>query len=284
MPDGLRALSEKLRLPLEHACLSALEHHVGQFSEFGRPVAARQAAELLAEGRFAARPFEGCNLWHDIALAVCLAAREEEAVGLFHQRFDHEIQIWVGRYAGKDAEAAQDFLGDLILPREKSGPRIESYKGHAPLVAWLKQVFRSQADRRRKAMRLPVVSLSGTRDDDREHMNVADGRQADPQDDYAARDCRQHMQPILSQVFGILSPEEHAVVMMSVVDEVPQVKIAQLLGVRDYKVTRIKQTAFERLQARFLELARTASRLTEMAVRECVALIISKFGFTESLN
>ncbi len=149
----------------QSAALAALEHHAKQFEEAGKPAEPRAVAEAVAVGEFAGRPFPGCNLWHDVLLAAGLAGGLDNAAALFRERFEGDTVGWARRFARGDAEAAEDFLGDLLLARERSGPKIESYSGHAPLVAWLKQVFISEADRRRRKRGLVIASPDGANTD-----------------------------------------------------------------------------------------------------------------------
>ncbi|QDV91092.1 hypothetical protein RAS2_21820 [Phycisphaerae bacterium RAS2] len=278
VPAGLSKLVEGVRGRLAEVLGAALAYHLDQFRAQGRPVSPDEAARALSQGRFAARPFDGCNLWHDIMLAVFLSARDAEAVALFRARFKRDLQIWAGKYACGDAEAAEDFLGDLLLPREKSGPRIDSYKGHAPLVAWLKQVFRTQADRRRLAAGPAAQSFQYSERERGGSLEIADAGAIDPADEYAAKDCRKRLMPMFRDVFSVLTSEENAIVKMSLVDHVPGVKIGQLLGMRDYQVTRVRQSALEKLRSRFLELASTTARLSHEAVKSCVELLLNRRG------
>ncbi len=259
------------------AIAGSLAHHCGQFQAHGQVLTPREVSLRLAEGGFAARPFAGCNLWLDIILAAGLAGGLDAAAQLFRTMYDEDVHSWSRRYGRGDATLAEDFLPDLLIPRKRSGPRIETYKGHAPLRAWLKQVLRSVADRRRESSEV-VVDVDQVDPQSIRGSATGSTGDLDPGEAYAAQDCREKIQPLLQQAFGALTDQEHNVVMMSVIDNVPQTKIAQVFGVPNYKITRIKQSSFKKLRETMYSLAKSASELGVKAARDCISLLLARFG------
>jgi DNA-directed RNA polymerase specialized sigma24 family protein len=224
-------------------------------------------AEELRHGRLGAGHRQGYDLVADIVLASLLEAREDGVVELFERRFLGQLQKWARLYASGDNDIVADFLADLLMPRENSGSRISTYRGYAPLDAWLKRVFLSQADRRRRQVGV-VLEL----DDANRLCHVDLG------DEYARRECTQRLKHAFSEMFGVLDDVHRMVLQMAVVDGVEQKKIAAFLGVKDYKITRMKQDATTKVAKAFFDIAAVKGDMSKESIRECLSLIMDGLG------
>ena len=81
----------------------------------------------------------------------------------------------------------------------------------------------------------------------------------------------------LEQMFDTLDDADRLVLQMSFIDGVEQKRIAVMLGVRDYKVTRMKQAAVRQVAKAFYAFA-SGSGMSDEAVEECVQLILEHFA------
>ena len=258
---------------------AALDYHREKFGRaWNRTVEDAELLDCLRRGEFAVGRRADYDLVTDIVLAGLLEAGVSEAFEAFTRRFGQQVAAWGRRFAADDPQLPDDLLADLVLPRAQSGPRIASYKGFAPMDGWLRQVVMSQAQRRRDARGLvldpePAESAPATADS------------CDLNDDYARMECTEKLAPALAGMFDKLEATHRLVLQMSILDGVEQKQIADLLGVRDYKVTRIKQEAIRKAAQTFYDFARRVG-LKDQTVHDCVQLILDRFpdGLAGELN
>jgi len=264
---------------------AALDYHRGRFeSAWDRPVGDEELVSHLRCGEFAVGRRDGYDLVGDVIMAALLEAQVDGAARAFDRRFRPQIDQWAGRFAAADPEVADDLIADLLLPRQTSGPRIGTYKGQGPLDGWLKQVLISQVHRRRRH-RGPVLTADGTRAADEPGLSaLTKVRSTDPTEEYARRECTEKLAPAFAGMFDILDEAHRTVLFMAVVDGVEQKKIAALFGVPAYKITRMKQSAIEKVARGFYTYARTTLRMGGGAVRDCLRLILERFPSAELEN
>ena len=255
-------------------------YHVEQYRLAEKPCDPEALIEHLAQGRFALGTRPDCDLWADLFLALFFGEGMDEAAEAFHRRFADQLTRWARRYGAGDHDLADDLMADLLLPRASAGPRIETYLAHGPLESWLRQVVRSQADRRRRR-RGVVVSppeADGHQDShDNLTFSASQYQTVIPDEQYAHQECTRHLAPLFTRVLDELDPQERAVLLLSVADGVAQNRVAQLLGVPDYKVSRLKSQAIETVRRRFFALARQTLQMDEEVVQGCLRLIMDAF-------
>ena len=262
---------------------SVLRYHSEQYDQAGKPCEPETLIEDLGRGRFAFGTRADCDLWEDLFLALFFGAGMNEAAEAFRRRFADQLARWARRYGGRDTELADDLMADLLLPRAETGPRIETYQAHGPLDSWLRQVVRSQADRRRRERGVVVTTPDpeGHRGgDDRLAYSASDYRRVIPDEQYARQDCARHLAPVLNRVLDELTPRQRAVLLLSVADGVPQNQIARLLDVADYKVSRLKTEAIETVRRRFFAEARQVSQMDDETLRGCLHMVMDAFPRT----
>ncbi len=261
---------------LTTAYRNALVYHRAKFNEAGRPTETHALLEALASGRFAYGVREGVNLWEDVTLAALLARRDEHAVEVLRGRFEQRIAGWQRRYARREPYLFEDFMADLLLPRKRSGPRIESYKGHGPLDSWLKQVFISIWRKRGPVEPSAVKQPAGAEKEDDPAERVPTHEET-PDERYARLECAERLKPVISACVERLEPTRRTVLLMAIVDGTPQKRLAQLYGVPDYKITRLKQSSLKQIADEFMEIARRVARMGDEAVRQCIELLLARF-------
>ncbi len=252
---------------LEGAYQQVLQHHVAEFRKADQPADPQIVLEALENGRFAYRVCQNVNLWDDLALATMLALRTDQAVNVLRERFAQQIAGWQRRYARRGPYSFEEFVADLLLPRKRSGPRIESYDGRGPLVGWLKQVFLS-------IWRRPRPADVDTPGDPAERVPT---HEATPDERYARLECAERLYPVVRECVEQLAPTRRQVVLLAIVNGVQQKRLAQLYGVRDYRITRLKQASLTQIAEQFMATARRLTRMGEAAVRQCIELLLDRF-------
>ena len=267
-PEALAALYARI-----------LDYHQGQFTAADRDGSTDVLITALGEGQFAYGQRPGVNLWEDVALATLVGQGAEDATVVFRERFAERVGQWQRRYCPRDPFTVEDFLADLLLPRQRSGPRIESYRGHGPLESWLKQVFISLCHKRREAQlsQLPANTASGADEAESDPLQQVPADDDPPDERYARYECREKLAPLIAECLGRLDDRRRQVLMLSVIDGVPQKRVAQLFGVPEYKITRLKHSAVKRVADAFAALARRTARLTTAGVRRCLDLLLERF-------
>lgn len=266
----------------------ALLIHRARFREAGREDDPDIVLDALGHGRFALGRRNDVNLWDDLALAALLGHPSGAGVERFRARFEGMIAAWNARYAQGEEVTLEDFVADLLLPREKTPARIRKYRGRGPLDGWLQQVFISICHKRRgkglverrprargDGRRPPLAAAPG--DDVAEPWDhIADP--TDPPDErYARYECAAKLLPVFRECVERAPQDQRMVLLMAVVDDVPQTKLAQLMGVRDYKIVRLKQAAIRAIRRVINEIARRVARIGDNAVRLCLELLLERF-------
>jgi DNA-directed RNA polymerase specialized sigma24 family protein len=268
---------------------AALEYHRQTFAAASKRSDVEYVAAALGRGEFAAGRRDDVNLWDDVALAALLAQGNDRAMEVFRRRFAGSVGGWERRYSRRQPYGLEDFVGDLLLPREVAGPRIQTYKGHGPLDGWLRQVYLSVCEKRRaRDAAAPIPwGLSPDGSDDGELCARHDGRGSDgadgPDERYARLECAERLAPVMKECIAGLDDELRLVLMMAVVDDVPQKHIADVLHWPEYKVTRAKQKAIRVSTQRFMDIARDRGRMASESVQECITLLLQKYPASQDL-
>jgi len=257
----------------------ALAYHQRRFEQAGMESQARFVADALSRGRFAHGTRSGVNLWEDAALAAMVALRDAHATAVFRERFAERVSDWQRRYCPNEPCSVEGFLADLWLPRERAGPRIETYQAHGPLDTWLRQVFISlcHKEREKQISGQQVSHEEFVSNGSRDPLNQLPSQDDPPDEQYARLECAKRLAPLIAECIDHLDATHRQVLLMSVVDGVQQKKIAKLYGVRDYKITRMKQSAIKRVVDKFLELASHWANMADESVRQCIDLLLEKF-------
>jgi RNA polymerase sigma factor (sigma-70 family) len=268
-------------------CAAVLEHHVGQFRAAGKLAEAASVIAALEHGEFAYGRRGDVNLWDDVVLVSLVAARHDSAVQAFRRRFEASVAGWATRYAAREEITVEDFIADLLLPREKSGPRIQAYAGRGPLDGWLKQVFISLAHKRRAKRLAEVRGRAGVAA--RAAVDRGEGEGAvdplerlvdgagPPDERQAQHECQEKLAPVIAECMERVPQRERLVLQMAVLDGVPQAKLAQIFSVPEYKITRLKQAAIRSIVDTFSAVARRVSRLADEGARRCVELLLEHY-------
>lgn len=285
---GPASVAPAVRLAVRAAFQRILLHHRVEFARARKPAGSEDVVAALARGEFAVgRPRPDVNLWEDVALAALIARHDAAATERFRQRFAARVGGWQNRYSRGVRYECDEFLADLLLPRERAGPRIESYAGHGPFDGWLQQVYMSLCHKRREQGQAHAAGRGGAGraasdaasadDAAADVLSRTAGADETPDERFARLECADRLGPLIRESLDVLAPDERMILLMAVVDEVPQKSIAELYGLREYKVTRLKQAAIRRVAEAFRGLAGPGAQLTERSVRECVELLLQRF-------
>jgi len=272
--------------PVGQLCCEQLDvvlaFHQKQFRDAGKPADRDTVVESLQNGEFAFGRRAGCDLLADFFLARFYGQKLEAAARHFITRFEKPIRGWARRFGPNDNELADSILGDLLLPRVRVGPRIDSYRAEAPLDSWLRQVVYSQAQRRyRERSRMVEAGAGGG--DLTEQVSDGVGGEACPLPDerYVEQDCTNQLAPLFRRAMSVLGERERTVLMLAVVDGVPQNRVARLLQVPEYTISRLKTRAIERVHQQFYRIARQIEGMDNESIRGCLELILKAFPGTE---
>lgn len=259
-----------------------LLEHTKRFREAGRPAEPVMVMESLRRGQFAHGRQHDADLWADLGLAGLLARRDEFAVREYSSRFDSEIRgIWAPRYARGDDTIADDFLPHLIVPGDDGSSKIASYAGRSPLRYWLRTVFRSFADeRRREAGKLPKVSLSTHPVVD--HPNEPAQRPAcQVSEEFSNLNCDAHTRPVLQKFFDSVPPQDIAILKMLYLGGISKRDIAEFLEVHEANAGRRIEKIKEEFQSRFITLVHEIRGTADEVLRRCLSLLAERFGFVD---
>ncbi|MFA5865990.1 MAG: hypothetical protein WC975_15055 [Phycisphaerae bacterium] len=242
-----------------------IEYHQERFVRSGKGLLSDE--ELLCNlqrGEFGTGRREGYDLVADVVLAALLEAGVNGAPEVFDCRFKSQVQKWAAIYRCRNPEIVESFTTDLLLPRKKSGSRISTYNGFAPMDGWLKQVLFSQIikDPQPRILESPELLMSCD---------------IDPMEEYARKDCKEKLAPAFAHMFDTLDDVHRTVLKMAIIDNVEQKKIAVLFGVRDYKIVRMKQKAIEQVTKAFFNYAANEAKLSEISTQECLRLIMKHY-------
>lgn len=277
--DCRRGLSNQVTAGLVAGFEAALRWHCAAFAAAGKRNEPAIVARALAIGEFAAGRRFDVNLWDDLALALLLQHRDGLATEAFRERFATRIAAWERRHSAGSALGWEEFLADLLLPRERSGPRVAAYAGHGPLDGWLKQVYISICHKRREGEAPHVrgrVTWGDEQDSEHEHSRFV-ARDEEPDDRFARLECAEKLRPLIDESLRALGDPDRTMLMMIVVDGVRQNQVAALFGLRDYEVARRKQRALRRVANTFFEAAKRIAKLCADEVRECLRLLLDRF-------
>ncbi len=277
--DRRRGPSEQAAAALAAGFEAALRWHCAAFADAGKSGEPAVVARALAIGEFATGRRFDVNLWDDLALALLLGGRDRLATEAFRERFAGRIAAWETRHCSGSSLLWEEFLADLLLPRERSGPRIAAYAGHGPLDGWLKQVYISICHKRRESEAPHVRGRVtwGDEQDSEDDRGRFVARDDGPDDRFARLECAEKLKPLIAESLHTLGDEDRTLLTMIVVDGARQNAVAALLGLREYEVTRRKQRAIQRVATAFYAAAERLARLSAAAVRECLQLLLDRF-------
>ncbi len=130
------SLSDQTLKTIETALANVVENHQELFQSADKPADGLAVFEALTNGEFSrGDPRPNVKLWEDVTFAALLALHDEQAARLFCDRYAQQVSGWESRFSRGTPFSVEDFLADLLLPRERAGPRITGYAGLGPFVA-----------------------------------------------------------------------------------------------------------------------------------------------------
>lgn len=200
------------------------------------------------------------DILRDVTLALALELRFPAAAESFEEQWMPLVRSTARRVGGTPAvELVENFSADLILPRQDAPPRIAQYQGRTPLAAWLRVVVANHclSQLRRRRAWAPVEELAEDR----------------PPAAHDHQPCRELLAPLVGMAIGTLEDEDRLLLKLLVLDEVPQQKVAQLLGIHSGNVTRRRQRA---AQSVWRSVAAEAERAGKrQAAGDCLELVLA---------
>ncbi|MDZ4852313.1 MAG: sigma-70 family RNA polymerase sigma factor [Pirellulaceae bacterium] len=203
------------------------------------------------------------NVIREVILAQALEQGEPRAAEQFEEEYMPLIRNIAQRTTGKRGlEWVENFLADLVLPRDTRPPRISGYVGRTSLASWLRVVVMNHC---REAGRKKTSLQSLT---DFEPQNTQD--QFIHADDHA---CIGLLQPIFTQAVSALGNEDRLLIKLLVLDDVPQHTIARQLKIHSGNVTRRRQRISQIIWAQVQKLGAGAG--TNGRFTECMELVLA---------
>lgn len=276
-------LADQTLKTIETTLDNVVANHQELFQSADKAADGLAVFEALACGEFSRGPRPNVKLWEDVTLATLLALHDEQAARLFCERYAQQVSGWEFRFSHGTPFSVEEFLADLLLPRKRAGPRITGYAGLGPFDGWLKQVYRSICDKRRKKQAgpggEPFLSIESSPENQHRATSMKSDEDA-PDERYARNECAELLAPVIRDCIGVLDDFHRQVLFMSVVDGVQQTKIAQLYGVEGYDITRMKQRAIKHVSDAFFEIASRSSQAADESLRLCIDLLLERFPVT----
>lgn len=274
-------LADQTLRTIETTLANVVANHQKLFQSAQKAADGLSVFEALTNGEFShGDPHPNVKLWEDVTLAALLALHDDQAARLFRDRYAQQVSGWEFGFSHGTPFSVEEFLADLLLPREHAGPRITGYAGLGPFVGWLKQVYRSICDKRRKKQAgpggKPFLSIQSSSEDQHCATSVKSDEDA-PDERYALHECAELLAPIISECMGVLDDFHRQVLLMCVVDGVQQKKIAKLYGVKAYKIARMKKAAIKCVHGAFVKITRSSPRAASESLRLCIDLLLERF-------
>ena len=202
------------------------------------------------------------NVLRDVCFAQALEQRENIAAEQFERDFMPTLNRVARRIAGqRGIDMIENFLAELILPRESSPPRIAGYLGKTSLQGWLAAVvgnFCRGLGRTRRETQLPET--------------------ADPVAletvpiDLDSNDCSELLQPLFREAVAAVSIDDRLLLKFLVLDDVPQKDVARILNLHSGNVTRRRQRATEQIWRQIQ--SRSTEHKKSKPVRDCLDLVL----------
>ncbi|MFN0196590.1 MAG: RNA polymerase sigma factor [Planctomycetaceae bacterium] len=213
-----------------------LAHHGPRFAE-NDDVSLERVLERLVQGDLGYQRPQS-NIVRDLCLAQALELQENEAA----RRFEHDWMPLLRRMAFRVAgqrgeEAVENFLAELILPRQDHAPRIASYLGKTSLQSWLSAVVTNHCHSRGRKRQEKTM--------EEEIDPAAPALMIDLPSDQNR--CSDLLQPVFSRAVSSVPAEDRLLLQFLVIDEVPQQEVARTLGIHTGNVTRRRQRATARI-------------------------------------
>ena len=216
----------------------------------------------IENGNLAYGNVESNVLW-EVALAHALGLRENTAAEIFEEDYMPKVRSIARRIGG---EAVLDFVenlaAELILPRQDSPARIETYRGRTPLGSWLRSlVANAWISHTRKKQPLASNNLpeAGAIDDP---AQVLDERQ-----------CEALLRPAFSEAVEMLEAEDRLLLKILILDGAPQNQVANSLGISSGTLTRKRQRAATRVLSSIRQIGAKGDRSRQ--VSECLQLLLA---------
>lgn len=259
--------------PFHDRALSALESslalHVALFRETDGEATVHHVLRCLRAGQAATKTISTWDWAGDVLLAALTGHSHETATRLFWERYTPQFRTWARRYMPRDPDFGDEFTAAVVTGCEGREPRILSYHGKGPLLSWLRRAFSRDAFAAQKAVKSQEDATSS------EPVAHSD----EPGTDYDRHYCMSHLKPYFLRSIDCLSARERLVVLLAVLDEVPQNRIARLIGVDPGTVTRMKQKALSRVEAEFVRLATGEGGAKPETVGVCAGLLLDWSGW-----
>ncbi|MBX7116618.1 MAG: sigma-70 family RNA polymerase sigma factor [Myxococcaceae bacterium] len=181
---------------------------------------------------------------NDQALVDRCVAHDAEALKRLDDEIMKPVQAMLERRFGRDRaeEAIQGTWTRLLLAAPGEKPKLAEYQGRAPLHAWVRTV----------ATRVAIDAIDAARPTDAlEDLALA----CDPELDGQAQRYRPYFEEAFNAAVQTLSKRERVALRMSVVDGLPNEKIAAVFHLHPSSISRLLAQARATLrEATFLTL------------------------------
>ncbi len=240
-----------------------LWHHWERFADGAERLSTAEQVLARLEGGDLGYERPQTNVVREVLLAQALEQHEARAAKRFEEEFMPIIRSIAQRTAGdRGLEMVENFVADLVLPRETRPPRISGYLGKTSLASWLRVVVTNHC---REAGRHPEP-VQQMQEFDPPNPSE-DNSQAD------AGGCEGLLQPIFTQAVSALENEDRLLIKLLILDDVPQQTLAQRMGIHSGNVTRRRQRISQTIWARVREMGTCSS--APGRVTDCLELVLT---------
>lgn len=203
------------------------------------------------------------NILKDVSFAEALLQRENHAAEQFDQDYMPCLKRVAHRLVGvQGVEMVDNFLAELILPRESSPPRLASYLGKTSLQSWLKAVVSNFCHGRGRVRNMTQLPEEADPVSPQTNTGEVD-----------SSGCTDLLRPFFSRSVFSIPIEDRLLLKFLVLDEVPQNVVARVLGIHSGNVTRRRQRAAERI---WEQLRSETTRSQNAAqIRGCMEMVLT---------
>jgi RNA polymerase sigma factor (sigma-70 family) len=203
------------------------------------------------------------NVLLGVTLAQAMEFHEPLAVEKFTDDYMPLIQATASRVGGRRGQDAVDnFVVDLIMPRDDRGPRIASFRGKTSLASWLRVVVTNHCVTLLRSRPTHTLSLVSELEAD-----------CEPESGIDTAGCENLLKPLFLQVVSEVPAEDRLLMKLLLIDDLPQKDVAAIFGVHSGNITRRRQRVGESIFERLKELTKRSRDAT--SVDECLQLVLT---------
>jgi RNA polymerase sigma factor (sigma-70 family) len=213
-----------------------------------------EVIERLKEGRPVYGPV-GVDLLREVVLVEAVLQCDNRAAVLFLAEFRPTIEKTLLHLGGQRAvHELDDFVNDLLVPRDSKPPRLDNFHGKAPLNTWLRTVIRRLwTDVKRRNQKSREDGTGKLVDLDERVQTDAD---PSPQELAEYNDLRERGADLIVRQFldlfaSVADRDELLAWQMACLDGIPQKDLAALFRCHPSTISRYRQRVEKKVKEAF---------------------------------